>query len=450
MSVGRTTKDLPLERERERDCVCVCVRERERERGQGGKKKGRGMLLLRRPAIISTVALLVLLCGAAIGSVLQKKHNIGAVVVSASFMVPSTRHGCMIGRDKKHTTTTTTTPGGVLVHRPSFLAVAARAKPPNEEEEEDPLENSTSVNHSTTTTATTTTTTPITADTLTALEAIDIKKDIDSPVLQNVFPHMLRHVQQYGHPNIPLGTTAGRQCEILRRLHIQQKLSETDVALLEQIQFRFYSLEQVYQTANFEELLDRLEAYAVGSNNNDWSPPKKYAPDPELGAWVTGIRRMRRANNVDPVHVAALEERSNGQFEWQSPRKCGSQFMKQYRALQERLLLLSSSSNNNNKNDSNDSDSATVAAAASSTDNGIQNNVPHKVVVWNDQQIMMVWNDPAVQQWVRAQQDAAKRGTLSETRKHYMAELLRCSQGYDWIEQERPWEGASPSSSSSS
>lgn len=241
--------------------------------------------------------------------------------------------------------------------------------------------------------------TTVTADALAALEAIDIETGIDSPVLQNVFPALLQHCRIYGHPNIPLGSTAGRHCETLRRLQIQQKLSTRDVALLqEQVGFRFYSLEQVYETANFEELLERLEAYAA-KHDNDWSPPKKYAPDPELGAWVTGVRRVGR-EKVDPMHAIALETRSGGRFQWTSPRQCGSQFMIQYRALQERL----SETKDKNK---------------------------------------AVWNDPTVRQWVRAQQEAAKRGTLSETRKHYMAQLLHSSQDNDWIEQERPWESAS-------
>jgi hypothetical protein len=210
---------------------------------------------------------------------------------------------------------------------------------------------------------------------------------LDSPVLQQVYSHMLQHVQDYGHPNIPLGNTAGRQCETLRRLHTQQKLTAADITLLDGIQFRWHSLEDVYQTADFQELFDRLVAYR-DQTNGDVSPPKKYPADPELGAWVTGLRRVG-LEDVIAEHVQALEKIG---FQWKSPRQCGSAFMQQYRDILERLNVAGESA---------DSESATDAVLA----------------------------DPVVQQWIQAQREAVKRGALSETRQHYMETVA----GVDWL-----------------
>ena len=55
-----------------------------------------------------------------------------------------------------------------------------------------------------------------------------------------------------------------------------------------------------------------------------------------------------------------------------------------------------------------------------------------RLVSNNDQ----VWKDEQVQAWAKAQQQAPKRGALSETRKHYMEQIL----GPDWIQQNKPWE----------
>lgn len=211
---------------------------------------------------------------------------------------------------------------------------------------------------------------------------------VTTPVLKQVYPALLQHQQEYGNPNIPLGSKQGRQCEQLRRLHIQQALTEKETEWLESISFRFYSLEQVYETADFDQLYQRLLDYAQ-EHDGDVSPPKKYNADPELGAWVTGIRR-KGVQHVDPRHCQRLDQIG---FLWTSPRKCGSKFMKEYRALQEAVALQG-----------------------------------HKAV----------WEKPDHQQWIRAQQVAAQRETLSVTRQHYIQELLQSDD--NWVTADRPWE----------
>jgi hypothetical protein len=198
------------------------------------------------------------------------------------------------------------------------------------------------------------------------------EEDIQSPVLQSVWPDMLRHIHDHGHPNIPLGNAAGRNCQTLRRLRVQNKLVESDIKRLTAAGFTWHSLEDVYQQEKdrFEEFVDRLTEYAA-THDGDLSPAKKYVKDPELGAWVTGLRRLG-PDRVDPKHAATLNDLG---FSWTSPRACGSAFMKQYRGVRDRLA----------KDES-------------------------------------VWEDATVQRWVRAQQEAADR--MTETRKHYMEQLL--------------------------
>ena len=198
--------------------------------------------------------------------------------------------------------------------------------------------------------------------------------NIVSPVLQQCYKDMLEYNATYGHPNIPL--PAGRPLVTLRRLYAQGKLVPSDVDLLNDLQFIWHSLEDVY-TENkdrFDDFLQRLILYA-DQHDGDLSPPKKYPADPELGAWVTGLRRLHVVHAVDPAHRATLDALG---FQWKSPRQCGSQFMQQYREIQERLT--------------------------------------------RDESPDVVWRDAKVVAWVQAQQ--RKASELSGTRQHYMAQLL--------------------------
>jgi Helicase associated domain len=220
---------------------------------------------------------------------------------------------------------------------------------------------------------------------------------IQSPVLQQLYPALLQHANQFGHPNIPLGTAEGRQCLALRRLRTQEKLEESDIALLDQLGFTWHSLEDVYQRQkdSFDEFVVRLKEYA-DSHDGDVSPPKKYVPDPELGAWVTALRRVRMAspeNGVDAEHIKVLDELG---FSWTSPRNCGSKFMMQYRAIRDRLKS-------------------------------------------GGEEEAVVFSDPSVRKWIQAQQQ--QHTQLSETRKTYMVQLL----GRDWVTWKGPENNEGPS-----
>ena len=213
---------------------------------------------------------------------------------------------------------------------------------------------------------------------------------IVSPALRLVYPDLLQYIEQYGHPNIPLGSEAGRQCATLRRLRVQDKLGESDVTLLDSMNFIWHSLEDVYtkQKEYFDDFMTRLQKYR-SENDGDISPPKKYKNDPELGAWVTALRRLHTVNEVDAEHVNALNELG---FQWNSPRKCGSKFMQQYRIIQEQMEAISLSV---------------------------------KSIEEFQQQRQAILNESDMKAWIQAQQTA----NLSETRKHYMAQLV----GEDWM-----------------
>jgi Helicase associated domain len=202
---------------------------------------------------------------------------------------------------------------------------------------------------------------------------------IVSPVLYQLYPELLQYKKQYGHANIPLGSEAGRKCNTLRRLRIQEKLSISDIELLDSLQFTWHSFEDVYiqQKEHFDDFILRLKEYST-AHEGDLSPPKKYPADPELGAWVTAVRRLYGTGEVDASHIQILDELG---FQWNSPRKCGSKFMQQYRSIQERLKSGEDSS--------------------------------------------VVLSDPSIVAWITAQQQA----NLSETRKHYMSQIF----GNDWM-----------------
>ena len=202
---------------------------------------------------------------------------------------------------------------------------------------------------------------------------------ITSPVLQQVYPEILKYMEEYGHPNIPLGSKEGRSCQVLRRLHIQNKLTPEEVEWLDSMGFTWHSMEDVYKYADFDEMFQRLIDYEARHPESNFQIPKKCKEDPELGAWVTGIRRLG-PDGVNPAHERRLN--SIG-FAWKSTRQCGSKFMEQYRLLVERV-----------------------------------DKEGRETVMMEEKTI----------KWIQAQQEALKRGSLSQTRVHYMGQLF----GEDW------------------
>ena len=223
----------------------------------------------------------------------------------------------------------------------------------------------------------------------------NIPSYVKSPVLQQVYPALLSHIEEYGNPNIPLGTTDGKRCKTLRRLAFQKKLLEEEMNLLTELEFRFNSLEDVYEEADFDHCLQRLIEYEK-ENKFNYQIPKKYKPDPELGAWVTMIRRIG-SDNIDPTRRKKLDEI---EFAWVSSRKCGSIFMKYFRPLKEKL-----------------------ESCCRLNEDGVWEVVDQDVV---DE----VLRGEGVMKWVRAQRDAAEKGKLSEHRCEYLDQLP----GLNWRE----------------
>lgn len=206
-----------------------------------------------------------------------------------------------------------------------------------------------------------------------------------SPVLQQVYPSLLKWKQEYGHPNIPLGSTEGRQCATLRRLHIQNKLTDEEVTWLEELGFTFHSMEDVYHDVDFDTLLGRLLEYEAKHPESNFQVPKKCPEDPELGAWVTGIRRLG-PEGVDPEHAERLNEIG---FAWVSSRKCGSKFMVQYKELVEKAEYM-------------------MQAEGMSNEEAVESLV----------------EDPKVKDLIKAQAQVYAKGKMSETRMNYMNKLF--------------------------
>ena len=226
-------------------------------------------------------------------------------------------------------------------------------------------------------------------------DTAEIPSFIQSPVLQLVYHAILSHVKQYGNPNIPLGTTDGKRCKTLRRLAFENKLTAEEMDLLSSMNFRFNSLEEIYEEADFDACLKRLVAYEKEHNDN-YQIPKKYKLDTELGAWVTMIRRIGR----DEISTDRRNKLDDIKFSWVSSRKCGSAFMKNYRLLKESLEVYSKVN-----------------------DEGMWE-------VVDKEGVMAVLSDETVMKWVRAQRAAAEMGNLVEARCDFLDQLP----GLDWRE----------------
>jgi len=212
---------------------------------------------------------------------------------------------------------------------------------------------------------------------------------IVSPVLQIVYPKLIEWKQEYGHPNIPLGTKEGRQCATLRRLHIQKKLTEQEVEWLEELGFLFHSLEDVYHHVDFDTLFQRLLDYETKHPDSNFQVPKKCPEDPELGAWVTGLRRLG-PNKVDPKHAQQLDQVG---FVWVSKSKCGSKFMLKYKELVQRVEDLQTTT--------------------CTKQQAIQ---------------VLLLEDSKVKDLIQAQKQLEAKKKMSETRMNYMNQLF----GEDW------------------
>lgn len=231
----------------------------------------------------------------------------------------------------------------------------------------------------------------------------DMPRCIESKLLRRAYPAILGHIEEYGNPNIPLGSKEGNYCRMLRRAAFQQTLSTDEIDLLTDLGFRWNSFEGVYEEANFDDCLDRLLRYEEEVKSN-YQIPKKYHPDPELGAWVTVIRRIGR-ENIEPHRQAKLDAIN---FAWKSTRKCGSSFMGAYKSLKTRL-----------------------ESCCRRTDGAADDDETAWELV--DRSAMEeILREDDVRSWLGKQREAQRTGELSGSRCTYMDQLP----GFDW----RRWE----------
>lgn len=215
-------------------------------------------------------------------------------------------------------------------------------------------------------------------------KTIEIPSFVVSPVLTQVYPALVAHKAQYGNPNIPLGSSEGKKCKTLRRLHFQHKLTEEEASLLTEMGFVFHAFEDAYYECDFDEMMEKLLDYK--EEFQTYQIPKKYKPDPELGAWVTMLRRLYRTDDVPTVQIDKLDAVA---FDWISTRKCGGSFMSKYREV---LLYL------------------------------------NKFVEDGGDVSELLHEDHDIMKWVDAQRLAYENGNLSESRVQYLDDLP----GIDW------------------
>jgi hypothetical protein len=217
-----------------------------------------------------------------------------------------------------------------------------------------------------------------------ASPAVQVPPFVVTPLLEQVYPALILHKNKYGNPNIPLGSADGKRCKTLRRLHFQNKITEEETAHLTDLGFRFHSFEDVYYECDFDEMLRKLLDYQ--HEFQTFQIPKKYEPDPELGAWVTMLRRLKQKDNLPEDQVSKLDAVN---FEWISTRKCGSSFMTKYREVLNKLTEV-----------------ADVGGDAAE----------------------LLSCDPELRKWIDAQRQAHENGKLSESRVQYMDDLP----GVEW------------------
>lgn len=195
-------------------------------------------------------------------------------------------------------------------------------------------------------------------------------------------------------------SSSGRKCSTLRRLWKEAKLSKDETDLLERLNFRFVSFDDIYYEADFDDMLTRLEQYECETKNN-YQVPKKYASDVELGAWVANVRRLG-PNKLFPEHSIKLESLK---FSWKSTRKCGSSFMSRYREVQKRVEGFKKSIERERD--------------VVREENSVRGNDSNAIATDSD-----------LSKWMAAQKEAWKKGNLSEARVQYLDQLTEF--GFDW------------------
>lgn len=249
----------------------------------------------------------------------------------------------------------------------------------------------------------------------------DIIASIDAPLLEQLYPKLVEHKEKYGNCNIPLGSKDGRACYSLRRMHVQSKLSEHDVELLKNIGFRF-TFDDIFPDMDFDEMLGKLLKYNEENPEVEaFQIPKKYKPDPELGAWVTAVRRIGR----EKIGEKEREKLDSVGFAWISTRKCGSKFMAGYRDLKEHFIdTLHNQSSRHElsmicRNESGNIINVDQIVQFISKEYTSKEDHDNFQSLWKE----ILVDNIDLKKWVLTQKETHSKGKLSEARVNYMEEL---------------------------
>ena len=169
-----------------------------------------------------------------------------------------------------------------------------------------------------------------------ASDAIKPRQKIVRKSTQTTWDERYRELSTYrstwGTADAPLGDSLGRWCRTQRQQHAEGKLSDERVAKLDALEFSWKNPTELSTDeleAIWDENVESLRAYVLEHGNGQ--VPKKYKLNPRLGGWVAAVRR-RGPDALPLERRSALEDAG---FEWISTRKCGSAFMKNFRALRD-------------------------------------------------------------------------------------------------------------------
>lgn len=153
--------------------------------------------------------------------------------------------------------------------------------------------------------------------------------------------------ERVGHADVPLGSTSsskltptglGQWVYAQRKRKADGKLDPAEKVALDALEISWQDPSET-KDLEWDEMIRRLMEYK--KSNGDCFVPKKYEADPKLGAWVASVRRDADPllNGGVPILADHLREELDAiGFSWQPKKRCGSAFMKGFRAWSEAKL----------------------------------------------------------------------------------------------------------------
>uniref|UniRef100_A0A6V2SQE4 Helicase-associated domain-containing protein n=1 Tax=Heterosigma akashiwo TaxID=2829 RepID=A0A6V2SQE4_HETAK len=148
------------------------------------------------------------------------------------------------------------------------------------------------------------------------------------------YEFLLAFQDKHGHVDVPLKTFWGEaKIDLGKWVYLQRRLKNENILSLDRVD-RLNAVKFTWdlntEEASWDDMVAKLSAYA--NEFGDCFVPKKYAPDPVLGLWVSEQRTAKRERRLNQDQVQELEKIG---FSWQPQNSCGSAFMIGLRKLEE-------------------------------------------------------------------------------------------------------------------